>query len=289
MLFRSQVANLTEKSYVNTGILSNGYKLLVLSDSDHNSGWTIYTLTAGNWVLTRQQAYNLSKFWTYKDYVKSGYDNTKLPTHNVDNRYDLQRYSFNINDTIKIMNNGSGRYEIVQYIIDSDNNKVFDTVVLENGTINFTDELYTQSLINDGSTLSQNYSKEIRGLFNLLFNDLFTGQLQKHCNQLFFTAIRYILREQKHADWLFKTSLIDIKHYFRKLEQQSVYLKDNQTFLLDYINETKPYHTKIREYLLNYTGNEPWPGDPTDFDLPAYYDTSLEVFRSPSGEELSDT
>ena len=151
--------------------------------------------------------------------------------------------------------------------------------VLQNGTIMFTEELYSQSLINDGSSLSQDYSKEIRGLFDLLFNDVFTGNLKIHQNELFFVAIRYILREQKNVDWLFKTSFIDVKHNFRKLEQQSVYLKDNQTFLLDYINETKPYHTKIREYLLNYTGNEPWMGDPTDFDLPAYYDTALNVDR----------
>jgi hypothetical protein len=61
---------------------------------------------------------------------------------------------------------------------------------------------------------------------------------------------------------------------------------DNQTYYQDYINEVKPYRTKIREYLIDYTGNDTYEGSVTDFDLPAYYDTSTGygIFRSPSGE-----
>ena len=286
--WEGSVANLTELSYVNTGLLSSGYNMLVESDSNYYNGWAIYTYNGSAWEIYRYQSYNLARFWTYVDYVKEGYDNTKIPALTVQNKYDLQRYTFNVGDTVKVMDNGTGRYEVVQYVLDSDNKYVFDTVALQNGTVNFTSELYTQSLINDGSTLSQTYSKEIRGLFDLLFNDLFVDELKQYVNELFFVVIRYLLREQKYADWLFKTSFIDIKHYFRKLEQQSVYLKDNQDFLYNYVSETKPYHTKIREYLLNYTGNEPWGGDTTDFDLPAYYDDQLNIFRSPSGEKSTD-
>ena len=276
-LWDTRVANLSEKSYIETVLLTNGHKLLVESDSDHNGEWAIYSLTSnvlGIWVLDSTQAYNLPLLWDYADYVATGYDNTKSPTITVNTKKDIQTRTFNIGETIKILDNGTGRYEVLKYLGNSE----FDTVVLENGTINFNSKIYTETT----------HSNEIRVLFNLLFNDIFVDELEQYVNELFFVLMRYMFKEQKYVDWIFKTSFIDVKHNFRKLEQQSVYLKDSQNFLLDYITETKPYHTKIREYLLNYTGDEPWLGDTTDFDLPAYYDATLGIFRSPTGERSGD-
>ena len=278
-LWDRKVANITEQSYLNTSILANGYKLLVEFDSNYN-GWATYTLSSGLWVAVDHQEYNLTLLWDYVDYVAVGYDNSALPTHIVNTRADTQTMTFAIGDTVKISNNGTGRYEILRYTGDFN----FETVALENGTINFNSKMYTGV---DAFGLPL-YSNEIRVLFNLLFNDIFVDELEGYVNELFFILMRYMLKEQKYVDWIFKTSFIDVKHNFRKLEQQSVYLKDNQTFLEDYINETKPYHTKIREYLLNYTGDEPWLGDITDFDVPAYYDSVSNTFRSPNGEKSVD-
>jgi hypothetical protein len=95
-----------------------------------------------------------------------------------------------------------------------------------------------------------------------------------------------LLTEQTYVDWLFKSSFISVTHKLRTLSQFPSYVIDNQTYYEDYINEVKPYRTKIREYLIDYTGNDTFDGDITDFDLPAYYDTSIGygIFRSPSGE-----
>ena len=271
------VADLSEKSYINTAILNNGHRILVESDSDHDGGWAIYSLTdktTATWHLEHYQAYNLTLLWDYTDYVVTGYDNTKLTTVTVPAKSDLKTRTFAIGDTVKVLDNGSGRYEVLRYVGNSE----FETLVLQNGTINFNSKLY-----------SGLYSDEIRVLFNLLFNDIFVDELEQYVNELFFVLMRYMLKEQKYVDWIFKTSFIDVKQHFRKLEQQTAYLKDNQDFLLNYITETKPYHTKVREYLLNYTGDEPWLGDTTDFDLPPYYDVKLGVFRSPNGEQASDT
>jgi len=97
-----------------------------------------------------------------------------------------------------------------------------------------------------------------------------------------------LLTEQNYVDWLFKTSFISITHKLRTLSQFPSYVVDNQTYYQDYINEVKPYRTKIREYLIDYTGNDTFNGSLTDFDLPPYYAinplTSEGIFRSPSGE-----
>jgi hypothetical protein len=59
--------------------------------------------------------------------------------------------------------------------------------------------------------------------------------------------------------------------------------------VLDYLNEVKPYHVQIREFNLKYNGFDNFAGDLADFDLPAYWDANLSVYRSPSGEQSYDT
>jgi hypothetical protein len=47
-----------------------------------------------------------------------------------------------------------------------------------------------------------------------------------------------------------------------------------------YINEVKPYHTKIRDYKLGYTATETQDGLFTDFDLPVFYDAETATIRA---------
>jgi hypothetical protein len=277
--WNQKVSSVTELDYLLTELLPQDYRVLVESDSNFNGKWSIYQYSSEEqWQLVRVQTYNLTQYWEYSEYVAEGYDASKLPTFTVDTVNDLRKHTFNAGDIVRINNNGTGRHEIVRFI---DVDGVLDTeiVLLQRGTVEISSALYetTTSL------------REVRELFDVVFNELFIDELEIHANQLFFVLVRYIFREQKYVDWIFKTSLIDVIHNFRKLDQKSVYQKDNQDFLLGYINETKPYHTKIREYLLDYTGDDPWLGDPTDFDLPAYYDSELRVFRSPSGELEKDS
>jgi hypothetical protein len=161
----------------------------------------------------------------------------------------------------------------------TDTTQTYEVVVQQNATVKVKSSLYENR-----STLAT----EIRELLTLLTTEVFKNSLRVYNNELAFALIRYLLKEQNNVDWLFKTSFIDIVHRFRKLEQNSVYQKDNQDFLLQYLDEAKPYHTKIREYLLNYTGLDEWKADVTDFDLPAYYDASTQTFRSPDGTGIND-
>ena len=90
-------------------------------------------------------------------------------------------------------------------------------------------------------------------------------------------VFNYVLSEFEAPEWLIKTSLIDVDHKIRQLLPYQVYRQDNQDFVLDYIQEVKPYHTQIREFNLQYDGSDAYPGMVTDFDVPAYYDNTLEV------------
>lgn len=78
-------------------------------------------------------------------------------------------------------------------------------------------------------------------------NMLTTFETSKFINETFFTMIKYLYTEKTYPDWVFKTSYIDLKLYNRDLRQYAVYQRDSEEDTIEYINETKPYHVKIRE------------------------------------------
>ena len=119
-------------------------------------------------------------------------------------------------------------------------------------------------------------------------NYIFVDTLAENFNNLFFFLINYILTEQPAVDWIFKTSFVSILHKLRKLSQPANYIPDNQTYYESYINEVKPYRTSIREYLIDYEGNDEYNADVSDFDIPATYISSVGAYRSPNGYLASD-
>ena len=140
----------------------------------------------------------------------------------------------------------------------------------------------------DTVRFDQNPNQEVRYIFDAIYKDIFTKDIKVEFNKLFFSLVNYIFSEQKSTDWIFKTSFISVLHKIRNLSQYPSYVKDNQTFYEDYINEVKPYRTQIREYTPLYNGIDYLHSGVSDFDLPSYYDTVSSTFRSPNGEYATD-
>ena len=90
------------------------------------------------------------------------------------------------------------------------------------------------------------------------------------------------------TDWVVKTSFLKVLHKVRNLNQYPTYQLDNSTFIEEYINEVKPYHTNIREYTAKYDGDDKFQGDVTDFDLHAFFDSTNGHFRKYSGDYEGD-
>ena len=59
------------------------------------------------------------------------------------------------------------------------------------------------------------------------------------------------VESQNLLPWLNKTSLVDVTHTIRELLPYEVFQSDNQVFLSGYLNEVKPYHVLIKEFLFN--------------------------------------
>jgi FG-GAP repeat len=269
-----QVATHAELSYIETTNLANGYVALVTADETNQNLWSTYTWNGTTWVLATVQSYSTPLYWYKTDWYDSTYDSTELPTYVVATPGDVSTLTLVVGNTVKVLNNGNGEFAV--YRVNSDGTT--SIVGIENGTLQLSSKLYTTDVA----------THEIRSIFNTIKNNIFIGTLAIYFNQMFFTMVNYILTEQPNVDWIFKTSFVGIVHKLRTLSQPAAYTPDDQTYYENYINEVKPYRTSIREYLIDYQGNDEYYGDSTDFDVPSTYITDFGGYRSPTGVDPRD-
>ena len=284
--WNKRVADLTELGYQNLVLVPYGYKYLVATDSSNNGLWTIYEVVAGALVnskeltLIRVQSYDTPRYWTYINWYQVGYNSTIKPVNEVVNYADLASLTVAVGSSVRVTNGSNGKWEIY---LKTDLS--WERVGLENGTIEFNEELWNYTAGNfgfdaevfDAQYFDQEPTTETRKIIQAINEELFVDDLAIERNRALMLVFNYVLSEFEAPEWLIKTSLIDVDHKIRQLLPYQVYRQDNQDFVLDYIQEVKPYHTQIREFNLQYDGSDAYPGMVTDFDVPAYYDNTLEV------------
>ena len=158
--------------------------------------------------------------------------------------------------------NGNGNSET--YIYESTG--VWRRIGLTNGTIKFNTYLWDYSAARigfgdnffDTSPYDSFPSEETRWIVRALNEQLFQDELLIFRNKSLILLFEYIQSEtiesENYLPWLNKTSFIDVSHTIRELKPIEVYQSDNQEFLTGYLNEVKPYHVVIKEFLFKYTG-----------------------------------
>lgn len=272
-----------------TNLVVRNYAVLVRSDSTSSSNWGIYTLDYGTklWSKTRAQAFDVRRFWSYIDWygtyidpatnIETQYNQfTKIDVL-VDNTYQLLTRDIAVGSIIKVKNIGSGGWVLLQKINNAplyteDN---YTVIGRENGTIQFLDNLYTFETSNlgydgqlfDSATFDGSPDAELAIILDTIKNNLFVDELKTEYLNLFFSSVRYALQEQIFVDWAFKTSFVKSQHNVGELKQKVTYNNDNLAFFEQYLNEVKPYRTKVREFVSNYNSLDQSRTFVTDFDL----------------------
>lgn len=284
----------SELDYIATNTLVNGQKVLIENDTNNDGLWVIYQwdATGQQWNLIKIQSYTTSIYWNLVDWYASDFDYTVKPTYTVDQHFQLSTLTPVAGDIIRLNDNGDGRFAYFRVL----NDLSLEQVGSQNGTLQLSDSIYNLAAGNmafdndnfDTVRFDQNPSEEIRYIFDAIYRDIFIKDISIEFNNLIFSLVNYIFSEQPTTDWIFKTSFISVLHKIRDLQQYPSYVKDNQTFYEDYINEVKPYRTQIREYIPLYDGNDYLHAGTSDFDLPPYYDTVSSTFRSPDGTYSTD-
>ena len=245
------------------------------------------TVDNPNWQGQPLYFYNTEDYWEVVNWWAPGYDNNTRSSLLVESYYDLATINAQLGLIVTVNKNGDGLQET--YIYDGVN---WNRIGLQNGTIAFKSSLwdYATARLGFGDNFFDTTpydtfpSEETRYIIRSL-NEELPSSLLLYRNEALILLFEYIVSEtiesQNYLPWLNKTSFIDVAHTIRELLPLEVYQSDNQEFLSGYLNEVKPYHVVIKDFLFKYTGSDTYLGNMTDFDLPAEYSTQYEQYITP--------
>jgi hypothetical protein len=269
----------------NTRIEVRKFSVLIQSDSEIGNKWSIHQWDSDllEWQRILSQKYNVNQHWSYDDWYSVGYSKFTEVNHTVSDSYKLLLINDELGDIVKIENVGTGGWVLLEKIDnqhDVDYTINYKTIGRQNGTVQFSNSLYnfSQSTVGFNSTsydvtvYDNQPITETRIILETLRDNIFVDELEVEYNKLFFSSLRYVFSEQSFVDWAFKTSFVKAQHNVGELNQRVVYKNDNLSNYQDYINEVKPYKTKVREYISAYESIDNSRVNVTDFDLPATYD-----------------
>ena len=272
------------------------YSVIVESDKNSNGNWAMYQWNGPRqvWDKVKTQTYSTPYYWDSINWYAPSYNALQPTVTTVDSTYELDILkTLPEGNYVKVRNGGDGRYLILRKT--AANNLVgtfdadWDLMVSENGTIqinnrlwNTTNSVYAFDEISsfDQTEFDQTPDTELFYIIEALRKDIFISDLKVYWNTLFFKAVKYAFSEQKNLDWVFKTAFISVTNHAGQLDQRPTYKLQDSSYYESYVKEVKPYHTKIRNFTVNYTATDYSNTLVTDFDLPSYWDQNQQRFRT---------
>ena len=213
------------------------------------------TITSGN------ETYDITKFYDVIDYVRTDYDSlqpiaetymleTDVPVPKLPPE-DNSAYLAITNKYIAVANNGT--YAV--YLVSATSRSV---VFRKNATIQFNEDLFNnikQQYAWDSAPWSfkpwdSDPGIEFGEIVTAFREDIFVNKYAVNYNKLFFDMVRYIFSENDTVDWIAKSSYLYIDNLnVDSLVEKPYFVEDSVQQYIDYINEVKPYRTKIRQVI----------------------------------------
>ena len=276
-----------------TTIKVRPFTVLVKADGNIRGNWALYQrdFVSRDWDRINSQSFDVTKYWYYCDWYDTGYNEFTEIDHVIDQSYGLQGLNDQFGDIIKILNIGTEGWLLLEKIDDQDTIDYtvnYKTIGKQNGTIQLSENLYNFDVSRvgfDTQTFDTQFFDsqpitETRIILEALRDKILVDNLSAEYNKLFFASLRYVFSEQGYVDWAFKTSFVKAKHNVGQLSNRVTYKNDALSSYESYINEVKPYKSKVREYVSNYATIEKSSSSITDFDNPPKYNKesqSIEV------------
>ena len=259
------------------------------TDPVYNTDPTSPYYSVNPWTGPIIPFYSTIDYWTYINWWATGYDDNTKSALQVPVYADLATIDATAGLIVTVTANGDGKTETYVFT----NLGTWERIGLQDGTIAFSSNLWDYATARLGfgdnffdTTPYDTYpSQETRSIVRALNEEIYTNDLLIYRNKSLILLFEFIQSEtiesQNYLPWLNKTSFIDVAHTIRELRPIEVFQSDNQDFLFGYVNEVKPYHVVVKEFLFKYTGTDVYTGNITDFDLPAQYNTDIQQFVTP--------
>jgi len=279
------------------GAIKAGQKVLMLGTPNTNGLWTLWiylpddpAAIASGFVLYKAQRYRFreGELWTAVDWYDTGWSTNDYPVKRYPTIADRDADKQLINDDSLI------RGTLIQVDAQSatDNRWAWYIykggswiqVAKEKSTIRLNDNFYAKDKMvygfkdyKVGSSKKRDGSWEIQVLLTQLRTKLLTS-LER--NKLFFSMVKTAISQHSYTDWAFKTSFLYMAGYNEQLSQSPIVFKDQIDNILSYINDVKPYHVKVRDFVRRLSPPmEHVNLQITDFDKPMWYDEALGKYR----------
>jgi hypothetical protein len=188
---------------------------------------------------------NLTGLWRYADYIASDYvpgnETTRLTEFSqvADLGDDITNFAI-----IDAANNTIEAY-------NKDGN-IVTLVYRKNGTIQLSDALWNGVLGDgwdssrwDSTRWDEDGSEIIESILKALRYSIFVGADLGYFNLLFFALVKESLVQIPTADWVAKTTYLDVTQTSsNNLNQVKAFYNKKDRLVGKYIDEVKPYHTK---------------------------------------------
>ena len=277
-----------------TSISTRPFTVLVKTDNTIQDKWSLYSWNGTTWYRKKLQSYNVNSYWNYIDWYATGFNQFTNVNDTIEGSYLLPSLDNNVNDIVKINNVGSGGWLLLKKIDNQDSEDYtinYTTIGRENGTLQLKDTLYDYSKNTvgfdnrsfDSNFYDNNPSVELRIILEAIRDYIFVNSLEIEYNQLFMAALRYVMSEQQSVDWMFKTSFVKSKHNRESLSQSDItFNNDNLSSYQEFVEEFKPYSTKIREFISEYTVIDNTNSSVSDFDLQPSYNKLTKTIEASS-------
>jgi hypothetical protein len=176
--------------------------------------------------------------WEWQTWFETGFTAADLrPTRQVANVGSLSAIDDAFpGEVVKVMDT------LPSYYSYNPETELFTLIAKEDVRLVLKDEIYENA-----KNLSE--SLEIRALIETLKNNIFNSPSRaEYINRIFFSMLNYVFKEQEDLDWAFKTTFVTIEQKGKPVRMDRVFQADPYDNVLEYMNEVKPYQTKIRDY-----------------------------------------
>ena len=228
-------------------------RTLVVAANDYLLNIDTVSKPAWNRYLLKYQPLNgiyekdLTQYWYYVDYVVAGYTvgNEQIQIRSADfSTVDSTVTSFSVVDEYG---------NVIEAYTRSGND--ITLMYRKNGTIQFSNAIWDGSLNDawdklpwDRTYWDEDISEVIESILRALRKSIFVGVDINYFNKLFFALVKESLSQIGNADWVVKTTYLDVfQTSERELEKVGIYYNKKDKLIIKYIDEVKPFHSKIIE------------------------------------------
>ena len=233
----------------NTATAINGLlKDIWINDQYHNT-----------WNRTAFNKSFPTYLWNWIDYKLKTYTGTFNHTKIIPGAYDLINVDRTYHNVVKVVKRGANNLDRSELYAYNNVTNVWELILKKNVTI----ELNVDALCPtkgwdadawDSDRFDQaNVGEYWITLITALHEDLFIAHNKHKMNELFFIIVDHVLSSLPQTNWIRKTTYVKLELTSPFDSTTKKYTRDKTNNIIGYVEDVKPYHTKISSTNMRHT------------------------------------